>query len=195
HDFVDAGEPVVVLDNLSNGFRFLIPAPVPFVSGSTGDQTLVSDVIARHGVTAIIHFAASAVVPESVAEPLKYYGNNTVNTCALLYTAIKSGVQQFIFSSTAAVYGAAEENPMMQNSPSITFTQSGQYKLRAGMMRLNTSKAYGLRFIFLRPFNGAGADPRMRTGQAPPAATHLIKVACEAAIGKRPKLEGYGTGY
>jgi len=107
HEFADAGEPVVVLDNLSNGFRFLIPTSVPFVSGSTGDRTLVSDVIARHGVTAIIHFAASIVVPESVAEPLNYYGNNTMNTCALLDAAIKAGVRQFIFSSTAAVYGAA----------------------------------------------------------------------------------------
>src|SRR6476659_8364347 len=195
HEFVDAGEPVVVLDNLSNGFRFLIPTSVPFVSGSTGDQTLVSEVIARHGVTAIIHFAASAVVPESVAEPLKYYGNNTVNTCALLDTAIKSGVQQFIFSSTAAVYGAAEENPIRENSPTIPVSPYGTSKLMSEMMLHDTAKAYGLRFVILRYFNVAGADPRMRTGQATPAATHLIKVACETAIGKRPKLEVFGTDY
>jgi len=195
HEFVDAGEPVVVLDNLSNGFRFLIPASVPFVSGSTGDQTLVNDLIARHGVTAIIHFAASAVVPESVAEPLNYYGNNTVNTWALLDTAIKSGVRQFIFSSTAAVYGAPEENPIRENSPTIPVSPYGTSKLMSEMMLHDTAKAYGLRFVILRYFNVAGADPRMRTGQATPTATHLIKVACEAAIGKRPKLEVFGTDY
>jgi UDP-glucose 4-epimerase len=195
HEFVDAGEPAVVLDNLSNGFRFLIPASVPFVSGSTGDQTLVNDVIARHGVTAIIHFAASAVVPESVAEPLSYYGNNTVNTWALLDTAIKSGVRQFIFSSTAAVYGAPEENPIRENSPTIPVSPYGTSKLMSEMMLHDTAKAYGLRFVILRYFNVAGADPKMRTGQATPTATHLIKVACEAAIGKRPKLEVFGTDY
>jgi UDP-glucose 4-epimerase len=195
HEFVDAGEPAVVLDNLSNGFRFLIPASVPFVSGSTGDQTLVNDVIARHGVTAIIHFAASAVVPESVAEPLNYYGNNTINTWALLDTAIKSGVRQFIFSSTAAVYGAPEENPIRENSPTIPVSPYGTSKLMSEMMLHDTAKAYGLRFVILRYFNVAGADPKMRTGQATPTATHLIKVACEAAIGKRPKLEVFGTDY
>ena len=105
HELVDAGEPVVVLDNLSTGFRFLMPTSVPFVAGSTGDRSLVGEIIAQHGVTAIIHFAASIVVPESVADPLGYYSNNTMNTCALLDVAIKAGVQQFIFSSTAAVYG------------------------------------------------------------------------------------------
>jgi UDP-glucose 4-epimerase len=195
HEFVDAGEPVVVLDNLSNGFRFLIPASVPFVSGSTGDRTLVSDVIARHGVTAIIHFAASIVVPESVAEPLKYYGNNTVNTCALLDTAVRASVRQFIFSSTAAVYGAAEESPVRENSPTIPISPYGTSKLMSEIMLHDAAKAYGMRFVILRYFNVAGADPRMRTGQATPAATHLIKVACETAIGKRPKLEVFGTDY
>ena len=107
HELVDAGEPVVVLDNLSTGFRFLVPGKVPFVAGSTGDRDLVAQTLARHGVTAIIHFAASIVVPDSVRDPLGYYSNNTMNTCALLDVAIKAGVQQFIFSSTAAVYGNA----------------------------------------------------------------------------------------
>jgi UDP-glucose 4-epimerase len=195
HEFADAGEPVVVLDNLSNGFRFLIPTSVPFVSGSTGDRTLVSDVIARHGVTAIIHFAASIVVPESVAEPLNYYGNNTMNTCALLDAAIKAGVRQFIFSSTAAVYGAAEGSPVREDSPTIPISPYGTSKLMSEIMLHDAAKAYGLRFVILRYFNVAGADPRMRTGQATPAATHLIKVACETAIGKRPKLEVFGTDY
>src|SRR5215470_19823548 len=160
HEFVDAGEPVVVLDNLSNGFRFLIPAPVPFVSGTTGDQRLVSDVIARHGVTAIIHFAASAVVPESVAEPLNYYGNNTVNTCTLLDTAIKAGVQQFIFSSTAAVYGAAEESPVREESPTIPISPYGTSKLMSEIMLHDAARAHGLRFVCLRYFNVAGADQK-----------------------------------
>src|SRR6476661_7851553 len=195
HEFVDAGEPVLVLDNLSNGFRFLIPTSVPFVSGSTGDRTLVSDVIVRHGVTAIIHFAASIVVPESVAEPLNYYGNNTMNTCALLDAAIKAGVRQFIFSSTAAVYGAAEGSPVREDSPTLPISPYGTSKLMSEIMLHDAAKAYGLRFVILRYFNVAGADPRMRTGQATPNATHLIKVACETAIGKRPKLDIYGTDY
>ncbi|MGB9400073.1 MAG: UDP-glucose 4-epimerase GalE [Pseudolabrys sp.] len=195
HEFADAGEPVVVLDNLSNGFRFLLPTPVPFVSGSTGDRTLVSDVIARHGVTAIVHFAASIVVPESVVEPLNYYGNNTMNTLALLDAAIRGGVRQFIFSSTAAVYGTTKETSVSEDSPTAPISPYGKSKLMSEIMLHDAAKAYGLRFVILRYFNVAGADPRMRTGQATPAATHLIKVACETAIGKRPKLEVFGTDY
>jgi len=195
HEFVDAGEPVVVLDNLSNGFRFLIPPSVPFVAGSTGDRALLSEVIARHGVTAIVHFAASIVVPESVAEPLSYYGNNTMNTCALLDAAIKAGIRQFLFSSTAAVYGTTEESHVREDSPTVPISPYGKSKLMSEIMLHDAAKAHGLRFVILRYFNVAGADPRMRTGQATPAATHLIKVTCETAIGKRPKLEVFGTDY
>ena len=195
HEFVDAGEPVVVLDNLSNGFRFLIPPSVPFVAGSTGDRALLSEVIARHGVTAIVHFAASIVVPESVAEPLSYYGNNTMNTCALLDAAIRAGIRQFIFSSTAAVYGTTEESHVRENSSTVPISPYGKSKLMSEIMLHDAAKAHGLRFVILRYFNVAGADPRMRTGQATPAATHLIKVTCETAIGKRPKLEVFGTDY
>ena len=195
HEFVDAGEPVVVLDNLSNGFRFLIPPSVPFVAGSTGDRALLSEVIARHGVTAIVHFAASIVVPESVAEPLSYYGNNTMNTCALLDAAIKAGIRQFLFSSTAAVYGTTEESHVREDSPTVPISPYGKSKLMSEIMLHDAAKAHGLRFVILRYFNVAGADPRMRTGQATPAATHLIQVTCETAIGKRPKLEVFGTDY
>ena len=195
HEFVDAGELVVVLDNLSNGFRFLIPPSVPFVAGSTGDRALLSEVIARHGVTAIVHFAASIVVPESVAEPLSYYGNNTMNTCALLDAAIKAGIRQFLFSSTAAVYGTTEESHVREDSPTVPISPYGKSKLMSEIMLHDAAKAHGLRFVILRYFNVAGADPRMRTGQATPAATHLIKVTCETAIGKRPKLEVFGTDY
>ncbi len=195
HELVDAGESVVVLDNLSTGFRFLIPTSVPFVSGSTGDRSLVREIIAQHGITAIIHFAASIVVPESVADPLGYYSNNTMNTCALLDAAIKSGIQQFIFSSTAAVYGTTGKAPVREDAPTVPISPYGTSKLMSEIMLHDASKAHGLRFVVLRYFNVAGADPRLRTGQATPAATHLIKVACETAIGKRPKMDVFGTDY
>ena len=195
HELVDAGEPVVVLDNLSTGFRFLIPTSVPFVSGSTGDRDLVRKTIARYGVTAIIHFAASIVVPDSVSDPLGYYRNNTMNTCNLLDAAIEGGVRQFIFSSTAAVYGNADHNPVRENASTLPISPYGTSKLMSEIMLHDAGKAHGLRFVVLRYFNVAGADPKMRTGQATAGATHLIKVACEAALGKRPKLDIFGTDY
>ena len=195
HELVDAGERVVVLDNLSTGFRFLIPAAVPFVVGSTGDRELVAQTLRQHGVTAIIHFAASIVVPDSVRDPLAYYSNNTMNTCSLLDVAIKAGVQQFIFSSTAAVYGNAEQLPVRENAPTMPISPYGNSKLMSEIMLHDAGKAHGLRFVVLRYFNVAGADPKLRTGQSTPAATHLIKVACETALGKRPKIEVYGTDY
>ena len=195
HELVDAGEPVVVLDNLSTGFRYLFPASVPFVSGSTGDRELVAKTISQHGVTAIIHFAASIVVPDSVRDPLAYYSNNTMNTCALLETAIAAGVRQVIFSSTAAVYGNADVPSMRENAPTVPISPYGTSKLMSEIMLHDAGKAYGLRFVILRYFNVAGADPRGRTGQSTPAATHLIKVACETAVGKRAKMDIYGTDY
>ena len=195
HELVDAGEPVVVLDNLSTGFRFLIPAAVSFVAGSTGDRELVAKTIARHGVTAIIHFAASIVVPESISAPLDYYRNNTMNTCALLDVAIEAGVKQFIFSSTAAVYGNAEQVPVRENAATLPISPYGMSKLMSEIMLHDAGKAHGLRFVVLRYFNVAGADPKLRTGQSTPAATHVIKVACEAALGKRPKMNVFGTDY
>jgi UDP-glucose 4-epimerase len=195
HELVDAGETAVVLDNLSTGFRFLIPGSVPFVAGSTGDQNLVGQTIARYGVTAIIHFAASIVVPESVADPLGYYRNNTMNTCALLDVAVKSGVRQFIFSSTAAVYGNPEQTPVREDAAAMPISPYGTSKLMSEIMLHDAGKAHGLRFVVLRYFNVAGADPKLRTGQSTPAATHLIKVACEAALGKRPGIDIYGTDY
>jgi UDP-glucose 4-epimerase len=195
HELVDSGEPVVVLDNLSTGFRFLLPNSVPFVSGSTGDRDLVSQTIARYGITAVIHFAASIVVPESVSDPLGYYRNNTMNTCTLLDAAIKSGVRQFIFSSTAAVYGNAEQNPLREDAATLPISPYGTSKLMSEIMLHDAGNAHGLRFVVLRYFNVAGADPKLRTGQSTAGATHLIKVACEAALGKRPRIEIYGTDY
>jgi UDP-glucose 4-epimerase len=195
HDLVDAGESVTVLDNLSTGFRFLIPASVQFVAGSTGDRALVGEIIARQNVTAIIHFAASIVVPESVTDPLGYYSNNTMNTCALLDTAIKAGVRQFIFSSTAAVYGTTDSAPVRENASTAPISPYGTSKLMSEIMLHDAGKAHDLRYVILRYFNVAGADPKMRTGQSTPAATHLIKVACETAIGRRPKMDVFGTDY
>src|SRR5450631_4392887 len=195
HELVDAGEPAVVLDNLSTGFRFLIPSSVPFVAGSTGDRDLVAQTIARYGVTAIIHFAASIVVPDSVADPLGYYRNNTMNTCALLDVAIKSGVRQFIFSSTAAVYGTGEQTPMSEDAATLPISPYGMSKLMSEIMLHDAGNAHGLHFVILRYFNVAGADPKLRTGQSTAGATHLIKVACETALGKRAKIDIYGTDY
>jgi UDP-glucose 4-epimerase len=195
HELVDAGESVVVLDNLSTGFRFLFPASVPFVAGSTGDRELVAKTIRKYDVTAIIHFAASIVVPDSVSDPLGYYRNNTMNTCALLDVAIEAGVRQVIFSSTAAVYGNAEESPVREDSATMPISPYGSSKLMSEIMLHDAGRAHDLRFVILRYFNVAGADPQGRTGQSTPAATHLIKVACEAALGKRPKMSVYGTDY
>jgi UDP-glucose 4-epimerase len=195
HELVDAGERVVVLDNLSTGFRFLIPGAVPFVAGSTGDRALVAKTIQQHGVTAIIHFAASIVVPDSVADPLAYYRNNTMNTCTLLEVAAEAGVKQFIFSSTAAVYGNADQVPVREDAVTAPISPYGSSKLMSEIMLHDSGRAYGLRFVVLRYFNVAGADPKQRTGQSTRAATHLIKVACEAALGKRGKIDVFGTDY
>jgi UDP-glucose 4-epimerase len=195
HELIDAGESVVVLDNLSTGFRYLIPAQVPFVTGSTGERDLVGEVIRTHQVSAIIHFAASIVVPESIADPLGYYRNNTVNTCLLLDAAVAGGVKHFIFSSTAAVYGNPAQVPLREDAATQPISPYGTSKLMSEIMLHDTARAHDLRFVVLRYFNVAGADPKGRTGQATPAATHLIKVACEAALGKRAKLQIYGTDY
>ena len=195
HELVDASEQVVVLDNLSTGFRFLLPATAPFVAGSTGDRQLVAQALRHYGVTAIIHFAASIVVPDSLRDPLGYYRNNTMNTCVLLDAAIEAGVKQFIFSSTAAVYGDADKDPVREDAVTQPISPYGNSKLMSEIMLHDAGKAHDLRFVILRYFNVAGADPKLRTGQATAGATHLIKVACETAIGKRAKIDVYGTDY
>src|SRR5260221_9977776 len=158
HELVDAGEPVVVLDNLSTGFRFLIPASVPFDAGSTGDRAIVGDTIARYGITSIIHFAASIVVPESVIDPLGYYSNNTMNTCALLHVPIKAGVRQFIFSSTAAVYGETSEAPVREDAPTTAISPYGNSKLMSEIMLHDDGKTRDQRCILLRNCNNPGRD-------------------------------------
>src|ERR1044071_8798673 len=195
HELNDAGEQVVVLDNLSTGFRFLLPSSVPMVVGHTGDQELVTKIITQHRVDAIIHFAASIVVPESISDPLSYYRNNTVNTALLLQAAVAAGVRQFIFSSTAGVYGNAETVPVPESAPTNPISPYGTSKLMSEIVLHDTARAHPLRFVVLRYFNVAGADPKMRTGQATPQATHLIKVTSETVLGQREKMNVFGTDY
>jgi UDP-glucose 4-epimerase len=195
HDLADAGERVVVLDNLSTGFEWAIQQGVPLVVGDTGDQKLVRQVLREHDVQSIIHFAASAIVPDSVQDPLGYYKNNTVNSRALIETAVNNGVRQFIFSSTSAVYGNPTQAPVTEDAPAAPISPYGSSKLMTEIMLRDAGAAHGLSYVILRYFNVAGADPHCRTGQSSKNATHLIKVAVETALGLRPKLEIYGTDY
>jgi UDP-glucose 4-epimerase len=195
HALVDAGERVVVLDNLTTGFDWAVAPGAPLVVGDTGDQARVGALIAEHGVDAIIHFAASIVVPDSVRDPLGYYRNNTVNSRALIETAVKHGVRHFIFSSTAAVYGNPERTPVREDDRTVPTSPYGSSKLMTEIMLRDAGAAHGLRHVALRYFNVAGADPLGRAGQSTRGATHLIKVAVEAALGQRPKLDVFGTDY
>jgi UDP-glucose 4-epimerase len=191
----DAGERVVVLDNLSTGFPWAVSKGAPLVTGDSGDQALVARLIREHGIDAIIHFAASVVVPESVRDPLAYYRNNTVNTRALIECAVNNGVRNFIFSSTAAVYGNPTEVPVKEDSPTQPISPYGWSKLMSETMLRDAGSAHDLRYVILRYFNVAGGDPSGRTGQSSKDATHLIKVAVETALGLRPKLQVFGTDY
>jgi UDP-glucose 4-epimerase len=195
HALVDRGEGVVVLDNFSTGFRWAIPDGVPLVVGETGNEDLVAALIREHEVDAIIHFAASIVVPESVAEPLKYYRNNTANSRTLIEAAVNGGVKHFIFSSTAAVYGNPATVPVAEDAALAPMSPYGSSKLMTEVMLGDAGIAHGLNHVILRYFNVAGADPRLRTGQSTKGATHLIKVAVETALGMRPKIEVFGTDY
>jgi UDP-glucose 4-epimerase len=195
HDLADAGERVVVLDNLSTGFDWAIRKGVPLVVGDTGDRKLVGQILRDHGVQSIIHFAASAIVPDSVKDPLGYYKNNTVNSRALIDTAVRNGVHQFIFSSTCAVYGNPAQVPVTEDTIVAPISPYGSSKLMTEIMLRDAGTAHGLSHVILRYFNVAGADPHCRTGQSSKNATHLIKVAVETALGLRPKLDIYGTDY
>ncbi|MBA5776322.1 UDP-glucose 4-epimerase GalE [Stappia sp. F7233] len=191
----DAGEAVVVIDNLSTGFDWALPGDVPLVRGDIGDEALVARVLSEHGVDAVIHFAGSIIVPESVANPLKYYKNNTANSRSLIAACAAKGVDKFIFSSTAAVYGDPEIIPVPEDAPLKPVSPYGTSKLMTEMMLADVAAAHDFRYTALRYFNVAGADPRGRTGQSTAGATHLIKVAAEAALGKRAHLSVYGTDY
>ena len=189
-----AGRRVVVLDNLSTGFRESV-LHGELVEGDTGDMSLVERLLRERNIGAVLHFAAHIVVPESVADPLKYYRNNTCNTRNLLECCAAAGVEHFIFSSTAAVYGIPENTFISEDAPTAPINPYGSSKLMSEWMLRDLAAATGLRYVILRYFNVAGADPEGRIGQSTPEATHLIKVACEAATGKRPGVEIFGTDY
>jgi UDP-glucose 4-epimerase len=194
-ELLDAGEDVVIIDNLSTGVAWTVPAGAAFVRGDVGDQELVGQVLDSHKVDAIVHFAGSVVVPDSVSDPLGYYLNNTVKSRALLEAAVKHGVGRFIFSSTAAVYGMTGDAPVDEDAPLAPLSPYGSSKRMTEIMLADVSQATGLRYVALRYFNVAGADPRRRSGQSTPRATHLIKVACETALGKRSHIDVFGTDY
>lgn len=191
----DAGEDVVVIDNLSTGYRPSVPADVELVVGDIGDRALLDATLAGRGITSIIHFAGSIVVPESVANPLAYYHNNTANSRTLIEAAIAAGVRTFIFSSTAAVYGNPAGNPVREDADLRPMSPYGSSKLMTEIMLADASRAHDFRYVALRYFNVAGADPAGRSGQSTPRASHLIKVACEAALGKRDHMQVFGTTY
>jgi UDP-glucose 4-epimerase len=193
---LDAGhDKVVVLDDLSTGFDWALPPEVTLVVGDVADQALVAETIRRHGIDALAHFAARIVVPDSVADPLGYYLANTVKTRALIETAVREGVRHVIFSSTAAVYGEPDVVPVPEDLVTAPINPYGRSKLMSEWMIADAAKAHGFTYVILRYFNVAGADPRGRTGQSTPNATHLIKVATQAALGRRSHLDVYGTDY
>jgi UDP-glucose 4-epimerase len=194
-ELLDAGEDVVVIDRLSTGFEWAVAPEAKLVVGDIADSALMASVIREHGVDAIIHFAGSIIVPESVADPLAYYENNTSKTRSLIETAVRAGVPHFIFSSTAAVYGAAGLEPVREDARLAPESPYGLSKLMSEWMLRDAAAAHNLRFTALRYFNVAGADPSGRTGQSTPGATHLIKVASETALGKRQSMQVFGTDY
>ena len=191
----DAGWSVAVIDDLSNGTREVVPDGVPFFEGSVADRALVGRILAEQNIGAIMHFAGSIVVPESVEKPLDYYANNTLASHALLTSAVTAGVKHFLFSSTAAVYGAPDRVPIDEDDPKVPINPYGASKLMTERMLADASAAYPFNYGALRYFNVAGADPAGRTGQMGKGSTHLIKVACEAAVGKRDHIAVYGTDY
>lgn len=191
----DAGEDVVVLDNLTTGFWWAIAPQAKLVEGDIGDEALVAELARDHKFDAIIHFAGSIVVPESVADPLSYYLNNTVKTRSLIAAAVKAGIPRFVFSSTAAVYGNPERVPVEENAVLAPISPYGSSKLMSEWMLRDSHAAYGLQYVALRYFNVAGADPKGRTGQSTPRATHLIKVACQTVLGEREQMDIFGNDY
>jgi UDP-glucose 4-epimerase len=192
---LDAGWAVVVIDNLSTGFDWAVPRGAHFARGDIADAALLARLIAEHGIGAIMHFAGSVVVPESVEDPLSYYENNTVKSRALIAGAVKGGVPHFIFSSTAATYGIPAAVPVAEDAPTQPINPYGWSKLMTERMLADSAAAYPLNYCALRYFNVAGADPKGRSGQSTKGATHLIKVAVEAATGKRSHVEIYGSDY
>jgi UDP-glucose 4-epimerase len=194
-NLVDRGVPTIVLDDLSTGFRWAVPPGVSFVEGDAGDTPFVERLIKEHGVQSVIHFAAKIVVPDSVSDPLGYYRSNTMKTRNLLEAVVNGGAKRFVFSSTAAVYGNPPVNPVGEDIAPAPMSPYGASKLMSEWMLRDTAAAHDLHYVVLRYFNVAGADPKGRSGQSTPNATHLIKVAVQAALGQREALDVFGTDY
>jgi len=192
---LDAGESVVVVDNLSTGFAWAVPDGAKLVVGDFGDSELIARLIKEHAVDAIAHFAAKIVVPESVTDPLGYYLNNTSKARNLIACAVDSGVKNFIFSSTAAVYGETSAEPVSEETPLAPISPYGRSKLMVEWMLEDSSHAYDFRYVALRYFNVAGADPKGRLGQSTPNATHLIKRGVQTALGRYPSMDVFGEDY
>lgn len=195
HALVDRGERVVVVDNLTTGFKPNLPEDAVLAVGDVGDQIFLEALIREHEVDAIVHFAGSIVVPESVSDPLGYYANNTVKSRSLMAAAVNGGVRHFIFSSTAAVYGMPSSDIVEEGMPTVPISPYGASKLMTEMMLADTAHAHDFAYTALRYFNVAGADPDGRTGQSTPKATHLIKVATQAALGQRSHVDIFGSDY
>jgi UDP-glucose 4-epimerase len=195
HALVDAGESVVVIDNLSTGFSAYLPEGVAVFIGDAADENLVEGVISAHSVESIMHLAGSVVVPDSMRDPLGYYRNNTMTTRSLLNAVVKCGVNRFIFSSTAAVYGNPDQVPVPEHAPTRPLSPYGSSKLMTEIMLHDVASAHGMNYVVLRYFNVAGADPQARIGLATVGATHLLKIAVEAATGQRAKIDVFGTDY
>ncbi len=191
----DAGWPAAVIDDLSNGTREMVPGDVPFFEGSIADRALVDPILKEHGIGAVLHFAGSIVVPESVEQPLKYYANNTLASHALVSAAVEAGVKHIVFSSTAAVYGSPERVPIDEGDPKLPINPYGASKLMTERMLADAAAAYPFNYAALRYFNVAGADPEGRAGQIGKGSTHLIKVAVEAAAGRRDHVDVFGMDY
>ena len=194
-ELLDAREDVVVLDNLSTGHKWSVPAKAEFVHGDIGDPRLLIRIMERHDIEAIIHMAGSTIVPESVSQPLSYYHNNTAKTRTLIEAAVSNSVKYFVFSSTAAIYGNVPPEPVCEDRVLSPESPYGRSKMMSEMILEDAAAAHDIRFAILRYFNVAGADPKGRTGQSTQGATHLIKVACEAATGRRRHLSVFGTDY
>jgi UDP-glucose 4-epimerase len=195
HAALERGLDVVVIDNLSSGMRAAVADGAHFHQGNVGDQTFVRRLLNYHSVSDVIHFAGSIVAPDSVKEPLVYYLNNTVASRALLEACIMEGVKRFVFSSTALIYGPPLLEPMAESAPKMPENPYGRSKLMTELMLEDAARAHDFRFVALRYFNVAGADPKGRTGQSTPRATHLIKRACQVALGRVSRLEIFGTDY
>lgn len=195
HALIDRGEQVLVLDNLSTGIRQLVASKAEFIAGGVEDSDLVQRILHENRVSAVLHFAGSTVVPESVENPLLYYANNTAGTRGLIEACVRQGVRHFVFSSTAAVYGNPPENPVSEASGRNPISPYGRSKLMGEWILEDAARAHDLQYAILRYFNVAGADIHGRTGQSTSRATHLIKRACEAALGRSPHIDIFGTDY